>query len=354
MTEAKRISEVLSAPRDSAFDNKDGITWSFEFFPPRTDVGVTNLNARLGRMRGMNPEFVDYTWGAGGSTSTLTQDLCKTAQQELGYISNMHLTCTNMEAGKVEEALQTAKDNGIRNIVALRGDPPAGEKEWKACDTGFKCALDLVKFIREKYGDYFCISVAGYPEGHPDKITDYEEYLKVGKISDDVYKSELEYLKAKVDAGADLIISQMFYDADLFLRFVQDCRDIGITVPILPGLLPLQAYPGFRKMTVMCKTYVPKELDSAIETVKPDETLEGDAKKAADQKVKDFGVDQMVEMCKKLMAGGVKHLHFYCLNMDYSTREVLKKLGYVPEDFSDETCEKYAAAAKEHRGYHHQ
>ena len=221
VNDAKKISEVLTAPRDSKYDNKDGVTWSFEFFPPKTDAGVTNLNARLGRMRGMNPEFVDYTWGAGGSTSTLTMDLCKAAQQTHGYISNMHLTCTNMEAGKVEEALAEAKSLGIRNIVALRGDPPVGQTEWKATDTGFKCALDLVRFIREKYGDYFCVSVAGYPEGHPDQITNYEEYLKVGKVSEEIYKAEMDYLKAKVDAGADLIISQMFYDADIFLNWVK-------------------------------------------------------------------------------------------------------------------------------------
>ena len=227
MTDAKKISEVMKAKRDSQWDNEDGVSWSFEFFPPKTDAGVTNLKARLGRMGGLNPEFVDYTWGAGGSTSTLTMDLCQSAQEDANFIANMHLTCTNMEAGKVEEALTTAKSLGIRNIVALRGDPPAGEKEWKATDTGFTCALDLVKFIREKYGDYFCISVAGYPEGHPDKITDYPAYLEAGKVSDEIYAAEMAYLKEKVDAGADVIISQMFYDADIFLRWVKVCPGKG-------------------------------------------------------------------------------------------------------------------------------
>ena len=351
MPVAPKITAGLSQPRDAPTDNDDKVTYSFEFFPPKTDVGVKNLDTRLGKMRGMAPEFVDYTWGAGGSTSELTMELCTSAQNKHGYISNMHLTCTNMEKGKVEDALRIAKEAGITNIVALRGDPPVGVSEWKATDTGFKCALDLVKFIREKYGNYFCISVAGYPEGHPDKIPDYEQYLKEGKIPAEVYQAEMDYLKAKVEAGADLVISQMFYDADVFLNWVADCRKAGITVPILPGLLPIQNYGGFGRMTGFCKTYISPEFKAEIDAVGPKEDLKDEEKAAAEAAFKEFGIKQMTDMCKKLVAGGMKHLHFYTLNQDFATRRVLQNLGYVSEDYGDETCEKYAGEARRHRGF---
>eukprot|EP01062_Namystynia_karyoxenos_P018579 TRINITY_DN16936_c1_g1_i1.p1 TRINITY_DN16936_c1_g1~~TRINITY_DN16936_c1_g1_i1.p1 ORF type:complete len:364 (+),score=153.60 TRINITY_DN16936_c1_g1_i1:100-1191(+) len=353
MAETPTVQQMLSRAKDTRFDNPQGITWSFEFFPPKTEAGVKNLNARLGRMRGMHPEFIDYTWGAGGSTSELTMDLCKTAQHKYGYIANMHLTCTNMEKGKVEEALRVAREAKIRNIVALRGDPPQGQSEWKACDTGFSCALDLVRYIRKETGDHFCLSVAGYPEGHPDRIADYDEYKKTGKLPADVMKGEMDYLKSKIDAGANVIITQMFYDPDRFLQWVKECRAAGIPeeVPIIPGMLPIQNYPGFRKMTGFCKTYIPAELEEQVEAVKPDPALEGDAKKEAEQAFKDFGVKHMTDMCRRLIDGGVRHLHFYTLNQDGATRAVLQNLGLVPEDYSDTTCDAYGEAAREHPAF---
>eukprot|EP00730_Choanoeca_flexa_P017994 TRINITY_DN8723_c0_g1_i3.p1 TRINITY_DN8723_c0_g1~~TRINITY_DN8723_c0_g1_i3.p1 ORF type:complete len:195 (+),score=44.15 TRINITY_DN8723_c0_g1_i3:94-678(+) len=134
---------------------------SFEFFPPKTEDGVKALMARIGRYSKQEPVFMDMTWGAGGSTSELTMELCTQMNQQLNVNSNMHLTCTNMPEEKIDVALKTAKEVGIRNIVALRGDPPAGEEEWKAVDGGYSCALDLVKHIRKEYDDYFCIAVSG-------------------------------------------------------------------------------------------------------------------------------------------------------------------------------------------------
>ena len=148
-----------------------GEDWvSYEYFPPRSEQGVKNLEARFERMKAARmPLFCDMTWGAGGSTSDLTMELTLKMKQ-LGLEPNMHLTCTNVERKDVVKALQTCKDNDVRNIVALRGDPPHGQEKWEATEGGFECALDLVKFIRREHGDYFCLSVAGYPEGHPDKI----------------------------------------------------------------------------------------------------------------------------------------------------------------------------------------
>eukprot|EP01065_Artemidia_motanka_P033045 TRINITY_DN40017_c0_g1_i1.p1 TRINITY_DN40017_c0_g1~~TRINITY_DN40017_c0_g1_i1.p1 ORF type:complete len:357 (+),score=135.00 TRINITY_DN40017_c0_g1_i1:68-1138(+) len=353
MASTPTVQAMLTRAKDTSFDNSRGITWSFEFFPPKTEAGVKNLDTRLGKMRGMHPEFIDFTWGAGGSTSELTMDLCKNAQAKHGYIANMHLTCTNMEKGKVEEALKVAREHSIRNLVVLRGDPPQGQAEWKATDTGFTCALDLMRYVRRETGDYFCCSVSGYPEGHPDQIADYEEYKKTGKLSAEIMQKEMDYLKKKVDAGANVIITQMFYDADVFLNWVKDCRAAGIpeSVPILPGVLPMQNYGGFRRMTAFCKTFIPPELEEQVEAHKPAEGLEGEEKKAADERFRQFGVEQMTGMCKRLLEGGVRHLHFYCLNQDKSTTQILQNLGLVPEDYSEETADKYGEAAKEHPAF---
>ena len=197
---------------------------SLEYFPPRTDQGVKNLHARMDRMLANTKSlYTDMTWGAGGSTADLSLDLALHAHKT-GHVSNMHLTCTNMEKDgdpikAVHDALQSAYDGGIRNIVALRGDPPEGEKEWTATEGGFTCALDLVKYIRKNFGDDFGISVAGYPEGHPNRISQ----LSAGEVEnmseaekgrccthdgityvckDEDYKKEMDYLKEKIDAGA--------------------------------------------------------------------------------------------------------------------------------------------------------
>merc|ERR1719377_203275 len=192
----------------------------------------------------------------------------------------MHLTCTNMPKDELHKALVTAKDHGIRNILALRGDPPAGvnQGEWKQVEGGFAFATDLVKYIREEYGDYFCIAVAGYPEAH----------LEATSFEDD-----MKHLKTKVDAGADLIVTQLFYDNPSFLAYVDKCKAMGITIPILPGIMPIQSYAGFNKMTTLCKTKVPPSFSERLDAVKDDE-----------EKVKDMGVQIGIEQCKELMAKG--------------------------------------------------
>ncbi|KAL1925667.1 uncharacterized protein VTP21DRAFT_550 [Calcarisporiella thermophila] len=283
--------------------SEDRVFWSFEYFPPKTQQGVQNLFDRMERMYNLGPEFIDVTWAAGGSSSELTAEIIATAQSVYGLETCMHLTCTNMPKEKIDTALNRAKECGNQNILALRGDPPRGQEEWTACEGGFSYAVDLVRYIREKYGDYFCIGVAGYPEGHinnPDK------------------EADLRYLKEKVDAGADFIITQLFFDTDIFLEFVDRCRAIGITCPIIPGILPIQNYNGFNKMTTLSKTIVPKEVLEALEPIKEDDVA-----------VKEYGIKYGVEMCQKLMAHGIKGFHFYTLNLEKSTRLVLERLGCV-------------------------
>jgi len=279
--------------------------FSFEYFPPKTTDGVQNLYERLQRMVMLDPVWIDVTWGAGGSTSELTLEICETAQNFCGLETMMHLTCTNMPREEIDNALRRAKAAGIQNILALRGDPPRGE-EWKKIEGGFGQAVDLVKYIRQEYGDYFGICVAGYPEGHVDAVS----------MEDDI-----RYLKDKIDAGADFIITQLFYDVDLFLKFVKDCRAIGINCPIVPGIMPIHTYGGFVRMTSLCKTFVPKYMMDEIEPFKDN-----------DEEVKKAGVRLCVEMCKKLIANGVPFLHFYTLNLEQSVTNILNGLGIINKD----------------------
>jgi len=304
MEEATKIIDLLRARP------ADGVTVSFEYFPPKTEKGSEQLMARIGLMAKSNPMFVDVTWGAGGSTSELTLALCQNAQRKWGVNANLHLTCTNMEKEKVDAALEGCLKAGITNIVALRGDPPAGETEWKAMDGGFTCALDLVRYVRAKYGNRFCLSVAGYPEGHPTVIG------ADGRCSEAAFATEMAYLKQKVDAGADLIITQLFFDVGLFLRFATACVAAGITCPVLPGIMIITSYAGFKKMTGFCKTWIPAEVEAKMEAIKDDEAA-----------VKEFGVQYAVRMCQELAAAGHRHLHFYCLNLEGPTFAVLERIG---------------------------
>ncbi|KAI3636544.1 hypothetical protein MIR68_005428 [Amoeboaphelidium protococcarum] len=285
----------------------DRCTWSFEYFPPKTAQGVQNLYERMERMYDLGPEFIDVTWGAGGTTADLTMELCSTAQSVYKLETVMHLTCTNMDRQMIDNALKQAKSAGIQNILALRGDPPKGVEQWQSVENGFSNAIDLVRYIKEQYGDYFCISVAGYPEGHidnPDK------------------EQDLKYLKEKVDAGADYIVTQLFYDVDLYLAWMQKCREIGIIVPILPGIMPIQNYNGFIRMTTLCKTIVPKAVYMALDKIKDD-----------DDAVKSYGVQLAVQMCQRLQKeGGVRAFHFYTLNLEKSTREILQGLDFIDAD----------------------
>ncbi|XP_030528206.1 methylenetetrahydrofolate reductase 2-like [Rhodamnia argentea] len=288
--------------------------FSFEFFPPKTEDGVDNLFERMDRMVVHNPSFCDITWGAGGSTADLTLDIANRMQNMICVETMMHLTCTNMPVEKIDHALAAIKSNGIQNVLALRGDPPHGQDKFVQVQGGFACALDLVKHIRAKYGDYFGITVAGYPEGHPDVIG------KDGVATLQAYQSELAYLKRKVDAGADLIITQLFYDTDIFLKFVNDCRQVGIRCPIVPGIMPINNYKGFIRMTGFCKTKIPAEITAALEPIKDNE-----------EAVRNYGIHLGAEMCKKILANGIKTIHLYTLNMEKSALAILTNLGLIEE-----------------------
>ena len=291
--------------------------------------GVENLFERQKRMVALKPQptFCDITWGAGGTTADLTLDIAARMQNEVGIETMMHLTCTNMPVEQLDGALARCREAGVTNILALRGDPPKGQETFAAVEGGFACALDLVKHIRAGHGDFFGIAVAGYPEAHPDAIVLDDE----AKMAEN-YAKDVAYLKEKCDAGADLVVTQLFYDVALYFQFVKDCRAAGITVPIIPGIMPIMTYGGFKRMTSFCKTKVPAEVAAAVEARKDD-----------DDAVREYGIELGTSMCKELLAGGAPGIHLYTLNLEKSPVAILENLGLVEKKKEEEEEKKVEA-----------
>ena len=282
---------------------KEGnVFYSFEYFPPKTQSGIQNLVERVDRMaNNLNPLFVDMTWGAGGKTAEGTLFLSSYIQNYLQQDVLMHITCRAQTKEKLDTALESAQHNNIKNLLVLRGDPPAGQEDYDWSKDPFQYAEDMIKYIREKYGDYFGICVAGYPSTH---------------IESKDKETDLYYLKRKVDCGADFIITQLFYDADEFIQFKKDCENYGIKIPILPGILPVNNYKSFKKIIDLCKLSVPKKMIDEIEVIKHDE-----------EKIKEFGIRTTIEMCNKLIENGIKNFHFYTMNLEKSTTEVINRMN---------------------------
>ncbi|KND87908.1 Methylenetetrahydrofolate reductase 1 [Tolypocladium ophioglossoides CBS 100239] len=279
-------------------------SFSFEYFPPKTAQGVQNLYDRIDRMYNFGPKFIDITWGAGGRIAELTCEMVLQAQSVYGLETCMHLTCTDMGLERVNDALSKAYKAGCTNILALRGDPPRDQEKWTATDGGFQYARDLVKHIRSTYGNHFDIGVAGYPEGCDDN-----------KNVDEL----LDHLKEKVDMGATFIVTQMFYDADNFVRWVGKVRERGITIPILPGIMPIATYASFLRRANHMQCKVPEHWMDALEPVKNDDVA-----------VREIGKTLVAEMCRTLLANGIFHLHFYTMNLAQATRMVLEELRWAP------------------------
>jgi methylenetetrahydrofolate reductase (NADPH) len=280
-------------------------TFSFEFFPPKTAQGVQNLYDRMDRMHGFGPQFIDITWGAGGRHSKLTTEMVKVAQTVYGLETLMHLTCTDMERSKLDEALNDAYQAGCTNILALRGDPPREREKWEATEGGFRYAKDLVKYIRDRYGNHFDIGVAAYSEGCDDN---------------DNVDELIDHLKEKVDAGATFVVTQMFYDTDIFLDWVAKVRAKGIDVPIVPGIMPIHTHAAFLRRANWTRCNVPPKWTEALEPIKND-----------DVQVREVGSELVAEMCRKLVDAGILHLHFYTMNLAQATRMVLEELELLPD-----------------------
>ncbi|KAK0548848.1 methylenetetrahydrofolate reductase 1 [Tilletia horrida] len=362
MAESSKITAKLqAAAQASSSSSSNPIPLvSLEFFPPKTNNGLSNLYARIQRMARhlaghasdanesvvapgatqeqaltTAPAWINITWGAGGTTQDRSLGLAARVQN--GLISDntvysleeldqilaerrqagarsadardvcLHLTCTNVTRTSLEQTLQKAKEYGIRNILALRGDPPRGSEYWTPADSSFQQATDLIRFIRSHYQDYFCIGVAGYPDAHPDAPTPDLE-------------ANVANLKAKQDSGADFVVTQLFYDVDVFVKWYERCREVGITIPIIPGVMPIQNYSSFKRMTSLCKAHVPEDILRELEPLKHD-----------DAATKQYGIQQSVNLILevKKRIPEMAAFHFCTVNLEKSVLAIIDRVGWA-------------------------
>jgi len=275
---------------------------SFEFFPPKTDEGDRNLMEKtLPALLRVKPDYCSVTYGAGGSTRDKTLGIVDRIQRDHGLTAMAHLTCVNSTREQLAAVLADAAQRGIRNILALRGDPPSGTQEWTKIDGGFEYSHELVRFIRETGG--FDIGVAGFPEGH---IACTE-----GKLVD------WQRLQHKVFQGANFIITQLFFDNADYFEFTRHLREkLGCPVTVIPGILPVLSASQVKKFTSLCGARIPAPMLARLEALATD-----------DEAATAYGIEYAAAQCRELLDHGVTGLHFYTLNKARSTVEVIQKLG---------------------------
>jgi len=291
------IRDIHTAKRDAKHP-----VISFEFFPPKTDEGDRNLLEKtIPALLSLKPDYCSVTYGAGGSTREKTLMIVDRIQREHGLTAMAHLTCVNSTKEQLLEVLEEARKLGIRNILALRGDPPGGTGEFKKIEGGFEFSYDLVRLVREAGG--FSIGTAGFPEGHI--------ACKEGKYVD------WQRLKAKIDHGADFVLTQLFFDnADFFEFREYMVKNLSVNVPICPGVLPVLSSNQIRKFTTICGARIPPQLLSKLEEL-------GDK----DEATTEFGIEYATRQCEELLREGVPGIHFYTLNKAHSTTRIMKNLG---------------------------
>lgn len=270
---------------------------SFEFFPPQTPEGAEKLTAARKRLAALKLEFFSCTFGAGGSTQDRTMDTIKLIHAE-GHQAAPHLSCVGGTRENIGALLKTYKEMGIKRIVALRGDMPSG----MASIGEFQYANELVSYIRAETGEHFHIEVAAYPEFHPQANSARDDLLN---------------FKRKVDAGADSAITQYFYNADAYFRFVEEIRKLGVTIPVVPGIMPIVRYSQLARFSDTCGAEIPRWMRKTMESYGDDV-----------ESVQAFGCDVVTRMCEKLIAGGAPGLHFYTLNQANASLQILERLGY--------------------------
>ncbi|KAK7749515.1 methylenetetrahydrofolate reductase 1 [Cytospora paraplurivora] len=315
----KITDKIAALPPDANY-------FSLEFFPPKTQMGFANLRSRLERMaRALKPTFVNVTWGAGGSTAQKSLELAEICQRELGLTTCLHLTCTNMSRRLIDKALEDAKALGIRNILALRGDPPRraeymdeNDEDDLGDEDEYKWAVDLVRHIRKTHGDYFCIGVAGYPEGHADESHPLGQSME----------HDLPSLVEKVQAGADFIMTQLFFDIKAYDKFETTLREHPSgafkDIIIVPGLMPIQNYQMIKRTTKLSHARIPDDLMARLEDVQRD-----------DERVKMVGVDILSELIEQIReiksrTPGPKGFHFYTLNLEKAVSFILERTNLIP------------------------
>jgi methylenetetrahydrofolate reductase (NADPH) len=274
-------------------------TYSFEFFPPKTEKGKTRLFEVAGVFAKLKPDWFSVTYGAGGSTRAMTMEIADELQKRFDVPVMHHFTCVGHSKNELKAITTEMKKRNICNILALRGDMPEGEKEWKPAPDGFEYCYQLVELIRS-FGGFFSIGVAGFPEGHincPDKETDSK------------------YLKIKIDSGGEFVITQLFFDNKDYFEYLDRIRKTGVNVPTIPGILPITDYQTLLRFCNTCGATIPQKVHDIF---KP---LDGDA-----ESTYKTGVEFAVQQCKDLLEGGSPGLHFYTLNKVDPTREILSEI----------------------------
>ena len=274
--------------------------FSFEFFPPKTDKGLATLERTVGELRDLSPGFVSVTYGAGGSTRDKTIELVSRIERQEGITAMAHLTCVGAGRAEIAAVLDRLCSAGIENVIALRGDPPAGETTFETPADGFAHASDLISFIRRHYGDRLCVAAAAYPEGHVE-CRDLDR--------------DLAHLEAKVRAGVDLLITQLFFDNRCYFEFVARARRAGISVPIVPGIMPITNLGSIERMSTLSGATIPADLKAELDRRRDDPAA-----------IMQLGVAQAAAQCVDLLAGGAPGIHFYTLNQSPATRMILTAL----------------------------
>jgi len=293
-----RIRELLSTGRPC---------FSFEFFPPKTDAGLESLRESIRALRDLRPSFVSVTYGAGGSTRDRTIELVAEIQRHYGFQAMAHLTCVGATREEIATVLDRLKSAGLDNVLALRGDPPKGQERFEATEGGFRYANELAAYIRQNYP--FCVGGACYPEGHVECID--------GDGRRDL-RRDLENCQRKVDAGCEFLITQLFFDNQVYFDFVARARAAGIGVPIIPGIMPITNVDQIRRFTQMCGATIPSTLLHELDRLKDNEDA-----------VLSQGVAYAAAQCFDLLARGAPGIHFYTLNKSAATRTILTALRTI-------------------------
>ena len=271
-------------------------TFSFEFFPPQTPEGVEKLRATRRQLAQLNPKFFSVTFGAGGSTRDRTLETVLEIQAE-GYVAAPHLSCIGATSENIRTMLQKYRDGGIQHVIALRGDLPSGMAQGGE----FRYANELVAFIRKEFDDAFHIDVASYPEYHP----------QANSVQDD-----LQNFKRKVEAGADSVITQYFYNADAYFSFIDECEAMDIRIPIVPGIMPINKFSQLARFSDTCGAEIPRWIRKKLESYGDDSAS-----------IRAFGLDIVTDLCDRLLSAGAPGLHFYTLNSAGLTTTIWQRLG---------------------------
>ncbi|HWT71609.1 MAG TPA: methylenetetrahydrofolate reductase [NAD(P)H] [Oxalicibacterium sp.] len=272
--------------------------FSIEFFPPKTDAGVEKLRATCAKLAELNPQFFSVTFGAGGSTQQGTLDTVLQIRAA-GHEAAPHISCLGSSRDNLRAILQTYKSNGIKRLVALRGDLPSGYGDFSSSE--FHYANELVEFIRAETGDWFHIEVAAYPETHPQAKSPQDD---------------INSFVRKVKAGADSAITQYFYNADAYFRFVEDVRKAGVEVPVVAGIMPITNYSQLVRFSDMCGAEIPRWIRLKLASFGDDT-----------DSIRAFGLDVVSDLCERLLAGGAPGLHFYTLNQPSATHAIWTRLN---------------------------